>query len=96
MLKKYTIEYSVQFRKHSPPQRHQFYADEVVECEGFIQELLVRGMGLHAIRHDGVDVPPVEFDRLVRIAAGEVAARMVGASLHLKPDEVRQRFGFPS
>lgn len=94
MLKKYTVEYSLQFRKHSPPRHHEFYADDVVECEEFIQELLARGMGLHAIKHDGADVPQVEFDRIVKIAASEVASKLVCASLHIKADEERQRFGF--
>ena len=94
MLRKYTIEYSVHFRKHSPPQHHEFYADDVVQCEEFIQELLVRGMGIHGIKHDGADVPKMEFDRIVKIAAGEVAAKLVCTSLHIKSDEERQRFGF--
>lgn len=94
MLKKYTVEYSLQFRKHSPPQHHEYYADEVVEVEEFIQELLARGMGLHAIKHDGADVPKPEFDRIVKIAAAEVAAKLICASLHIKADEERQRFGF--
>lgn len=94
MLKKYTVEYSVQFRKHSPPQHHEFYADDIVECEAFIQELLARGMGLHAIKHEGADVTPAEFDRIVRTAASELAAKLVCASLHIKADEERQRFGF--
>jgi hypothetical protein len=94
MLKKYTVEYSLQFRKHSPPNHHEFYADDVVQCETFIQDLLARGMGLHAIKHDGADVPPAEFNRIVKIAASEVAAKLVCTSLHIKPDEERQRFGF--
>ena len=94
MLKKYTVEYSLQFRKHSPPKHHEFYADDVVEVEEFIQELLARGMGLHAVRHEGADVPKAEFDRIVKIAAGEVAAKLICASLYIKADEERQRFGF--
>jgi hypothetical protein len=94
MLKLYTVEYSVQFRKHSPPDHHQFYADDVVQVEEFIQELLARGMGLHAIKHQGADVPKIEFDRIVRIAASELAAKAVCTTLHIKPDEERQRFGF--
>lgn len=94
MLKSYTVEYSMQFRKHSPPQHHQFYADDVVECETFIQELLERGMGLHAIKHEAADVPPAEFDRIVKVAAEEVAAKLVCTTLHIKPDEAHQRFGF--
>lgn len=94
MLKNYTVEYSLKFRKHSPPTFHQFYADDVVECEGFIQTLLARGMGLHAIKHDGADVPKKEFDRMVKTAASEVAANLICTSLHIKVDEERQRFGF--
>lgn len=94
MLKKYTVEYSMQFRKHSPPQHHQFYADDVVECEEFIQELLLRGMGLHAIKHEGADVSKTEFDRIVKVAAGEVAAKLICTSLLIKADEERFRFGF--
>ena len=94
MLKQYTVEYSLQFRKHSPPQHHQFFADDVVECENFIQDLLGHGMGLHAIKFEGADVPKAEFDRIVKVAAGEVAAKLICTSLHIKPDEERCRFGF--
>ena len=94
MLKPYTVEYSLAFRKHSPPQHHEFYADDVVECETFIQELLAHGMGLHAVKHEGADVPRAEFDRMVKVAAAEVAARLICTSLHIKPDEERFRFGF--
>jgi hypothetical protein len=94
MLKSYTVEYSFQFRKHSPPPHHEFYADDVVEVETFIQDLLARGMGIHAVKHDGADVPKAEFDRIVKVAAGEVTAKLICASLHIKPDEERFRFGF--
>lgn len=94
MLKPYSVEYSVQFRKHSPPDRHQYFADDVVAVENFVQDLLARGMGLHAIKRDGGDVPRIEFDRIVKIAASEVAAKLVCATLHIKADEERQRFGF--
>lgn len=94
MLKSYSVEYNLQFRKHSPPEHHQYFADDVVEVENFVQSLLAHGMGLHAIRHEGADVPRVEFDRIVKIAASEVAAKFICATLHIKADEERQRFGF--
>ena len=94
MLKKYTVEYSLQFRIHSPPEHQQYFADDVVECETFIQELLAKGMGLHAIKHDGADVSKTEFDRIVKVAASEVAAKLICTSLHIKPEEERFRFGF--
>lgn len=69
MLKKYTVEYSIQFRKHSPPEHHQYFTDDPVACEEFVQGLLERGMGLHAIRHDGSDLSRPDFDRIVKVGA---------------------------
>jgi hypothetical protein len=94
MLKKYTIEYSLHFRKHSPPEHHQYFTDDPVACEEFVQSLLERGMGLHAIKYDGADLPKGDFDRIVKVAAAEVASRLICTSLHIKPDEERFRFGF--
>lgn len=96
MLKKYSIEYSLQFRKHSPPEHHFHYTDDPVSCEEFVQELLEKGMGIHAIKHDGADLPRVDFDRIVKVAAAEIAARRICTSLNIKPDEERYRFGFAS
>jgi hypothetical protein len=94
MLKKYTVEYSLSFRKHSPPEHHQFFTDDPVTCEQFIQDLLARGMGLHAIKHEGAELPRADFDRMVKIAAAEVASRLICTSLNIKPEEERHRFGF--
>jgi hypothetical protein len=94
MLKKYSIEYSLQFRKHNPPEHHVFYTDDPVTWEGFVQELLEKGMGIHAIRHDGAELPAVDFDRIVRVAAAAIASRLICTSLHIKPEEERHRFGF--
>jgi hypothetical protein len=94
MLKKYSIEYSLQFRKHSPPAHHEYFTDDPVECEAFVQNLLENGMGLHAIRHDGAELPTVDFDRIVKIAAAQIASRLICTSLNIKPEEERFRFGF--
>ena len=40
VFKKYTVEYSLQFRNHNPPEHHVFYTNAPVTCEGFVQELL--------------------------------------------------------
>ncbi len=94
MLKKYSIEYSLHFRKNSPPEHHQYFTDDPVACEEFVQGLLGHGMGLHAIKHEGVDLPKVDFDRIVKIAASEVASKLICTSLNIKPEEERYRFGF--
>ena len=94
MLSKYSVEYSLAFRRHSPPQHQIYSTDDPVACEEFVQELLERNMGIHAIRHDGADLPQAEFDRIVKVAANALAARHVCTSLHIKPEEERYRFGF--
>jgi uncharacterized protein YabE (DUF348 family) len=94
MLKKYTIEYSLQFRKHATAERHTFYTDDPLVCESFLQQLLERGMGIHVIRHDGVELAQADFDRMVKVAASTIAGRLVATSLNLKNDEVNHRFGF--
>lgn len=93
MLKNYSVEYSLCFRRHSPPEHHFYYTDDPVACEEFVQELLERGMGLHAIKHQGVELPPHEFDRIVKVAATALVAKHLYTSLHIKPDEARYRFG---
>jgi hypothetical protein len=94
MQKQYTVEYSLRFRKHSPPEHHHYFTDDPVACEEFVGELLEKGMGLHAIRHDGVDVSKSEFDRIVKLAAGNLAARHICSSLNIKAEEEKYRFGF--
>jgi hypothetical protein len=94
MLKKYSVEYSLRFRKHSPPEHHEYYTDDPVACEEFVQSLLEHGMGLHAIRHEGTYLPKLDFDRIVKVAAAQVASKLICASLHIKAEEERYRFGF--
>lgn len=94
MLKKYTVEYSLGFRGHVRSEHQHYYADEAVACEKFVQELLERGLSLHAIRRDGAELPPHEFERIVKVAAAGIASDRICASLNIKPDEVRFRFGF--
>ncbi len=92
MMAKYTIEYGVPFRKHVQP--HHFSTDDPVACEEIVEDLLERGLAIRAIRHEGLDLPRHEFDRLVKTAAGMLAARSVCKSLDIKPEEEKYRFGF--
>ena len=92
MLPKYTIEYGVPFRKNVQP--HHYSTDDPVACEEFVEELLERGLALRAIRHEGVELPSHEFDRVVKTAAGMLAARRVCTTLGIKSEEEKYRFGF--
>ncbi len=92
MLAKYSVEYTTKFKKHA--QMNHYSTDDPVTCEEFIEELLERGYGLHAIKHEGVDLAPKEFDRIVKTAAGMLASRKICASLGIKGEEEKYRFGF--
>jgi hypothetical protein len=92
MLPKYTVEYSAQFRKHAQP--NHYSTDDPVACEVFVEELLERGFPIRAIKHDGLELPRHEFDRVVKNAAGMLASKHLCASLGIKPEEEKYRFGF--
>ena len=92
MIPKYSIDYSTKFRKHAQP--NHYVSDDPVACEEFIEELLERGYTIRAIKHEGLDLPKVEFDRLIKNAAGMLASRHICASLGIKAEEEKFRFGF--
>jgi hypothetical protein len=92
MLPKYTIEYTTQFRRHA--QANHFSTDDPVACEEFVEELLGRGFAIRAIKHEGVELPKNEFDRIVKTAAGMLASKHICASLGIKAEEEKFRFGF--
>lgn len=92
MIPKYTIEFAVPFAKQAQP--HHYSTDDPVTCEEFTEELLERGFPIHAIKHEGVNLPKHEFDRIVKTAASMMTAKHICSSLAIKPDEERFRFGF--
>jgi hypothetical protein len=92
MMPKYTIEYGTHFKKH--PQTHHFSSDDPITCEEFVEELLEHGFKIQAIKHEGLNLPKADFDKLVKTAAGMLAAKHICASLEIKPEEEHYRFGF--
>lgn len=92
MLPKYTVEYTTHFRRHNQPSHYS--TDDPVACEEFLEELLERGFAVRAIKHEGVELSKPEFDRLVKTAAGMLASRHLCASLGIKAEEEKFRFGF--
>jgi hypothetical protein len=92
MLPKYTVEYSTQFRRHA--QGNHYSTDDPVACEEFMQELLERGFRILTIKHEGVDLPRHDFDKMIKTAAGMLASKHVCVSLGLKAEEESYRFGF--
>jgi hypothetical protein len=92
MFPKYTIEYSSKLRKQ--PQLHRYSTDDPVACEEAIEELLEMGLRIRAIKHEGLDLPKQDFDKMVKMAAGMLASKTICVSLGIKPEEERFRFGF--
>lgn len=92
MLPKYTIEYALQFRKHA--QTNYYSTDDPVACEEFVGELLEKGLRVQSIKHEGLDLPKTDFDRIIKTAADMVASKRICTSLGIKPEEERFRFHF--
>ena len=92
MLSKYTIEYAVQFKRS--PEVYQYRSDDPVACEEFLAELLEHGCHVKAIRHEGLDLPKPDFDKMIKTAAGMLAAKAICASLGISTEEEHFRFGF--
>jgi len=92
MIPKYTIEYTTPFRKHA--HCNHYSTDDPVACVEFVEELLERGFSINAIKHEGLELPRHEFDRIVKTAAGMMTSRHICASLGIKPEEEKFRFGF--
>lgn len=92
MLPKYTVEYLTPFKNCSMTSHYS--SDDPVACEEFVEELLERNLKIKAIKHEGLDVPKPDFDKMVRTAASMMTSRHLCASLGIKPEEERYRFGF--
>lgn len=92
MMSKFTIEYTQPFKHTS--ETHDYRSDDPVACEEFLEELLEKGYRIKAIRHEGVDVPAPDFDKMVKIAASMLASKVIRASLGISTDEEHFRFGF--
>lgn len=92
MIPKYIIEYSTQFRRTSQPSHYS--TDDPVACDEFLEELLERGAKILAVKHEGVDLPKHEFDKLIKTAAGMMASRHICESLNINSEEEHYRFGF--
>lgn len=92
MIAKYTVEFSPLFKRQVAS--HHFSTDDPVACEEFLEELLDRGFSIQSIKHEGVELPRVDFDRMVKTAAGMLISKRLCSSLHIKPDEEKFRFGF--
>ena len=94
MIAKYKVEYAVPFHGHE--QSHHYTTDDPINCEGFIAQLLERGFKIKAVLHQGVELPKVDFDRLIKTAAGILSTSLICRSLGIDSSEAHHRFGVPA
>jgi hypothetical protein len=92
MIPKYTIEYTLKFRQHAQPLHHS--TDDPVAAGEFLLELLELGFPIHKIRHEGVELSRHDADKMIKNAAGMLAAKHIRTSLGIDAEEERYRFGF--
>ncbi len=92
MIAKYHIEYALAPHKGSHELHYQ--TDDPVAAELFLTDLLDEGARIRDIKHDAVSLPRHDFDKMVKAAAGMLAARRVCLALGIKPEEEHWRFGF--
>ncbi len=92
MLAKYHIEYAIHVGRNAHVNHYQ--TDDPVAAEEFLVHVLEHGYKFHAIRHEGVELPRHESDKMLKTAAGVLASRHLCASLGIKPEEEPFRFGF--
>ena len=92
MLAKYNIEYTTQFKQHTPT--YHYHSDDPVACEEFLLELLERGFQIKYIRHEGVELPRTNADKMIKTAAEMLAAKCICNAIGISAEEEHYRFGF--
>ena len=92
MIPKYNVEYTVDLGRHA--HTSHYTTDDPVACEQFLTELLERGHRIRGIHHEGVELPKVDSDKMIKTAASMLAAKRICIALAIKPEEEHYRFGF--
>ena len=62
----------------------------------FSPNSLRRGYKISSMLHEGVALPGVDFDRMVKTAAGILTSRHICRSLGIDSAEAHHRFGSPA
>ena len=94
MLSKYKVTYDID--PHGKMPASHFITDDPIACETFLTDLLDRKLHIRDIAHEGVALPPKQFDEMLRSAVLQLASHHVCASLKISSDDAHVRFGLPS
>jgi len=92
MLAKYTINYIILPQHSERVLTH--HTDDPVEAEEFLSHLLLAGARITAIEHEGVALSQQQSDRMLKVAAEQIASLLLRESLAIDGAETKHRFGF--
>jgi hypothetical protein len=92
MMPKYTIEYAMPFKRSA--EIYCYRSDDPVACEEFLEELLERGYRIQAILHEGLELPKIDLDKMIKTAGRMMVAKAICSSLGIPAEEEHYRFGF--
>lgn len=92
MLSKFTIEYTGFPHQDKDPHFHR--TDDPVEAEDFLTRLLILDARILSIKHEGLDLSPHQFDRMLKVAAERLISQLLGKALGIDGAAVKHRFGF--
>ena len=94
MLAKYKIEYAIPFSRADHTQYH--LTDDPVACEEFLAELLERGFKVKSVLHQGVELPKIEMDKMIKMSLGMLMTIHLCRSLGIDRVEASHRFNTPA
>jgi hypothetical protein len=92
MQTSFAIDYIVFPEHNSRVLTHR--TDDPVAVEDFLMHLLATGARIREIRHDSLALGSHQFDQMLKVAAGRIAAQMLRKSLGLDSVKIKDRFGF--
>jgi hypothetical protein len=92
MLHKFAIEYTRHPHSNEPCGTHR--TDDPIEAEEYLMQLLHARSRILSIKHEGVDLPQAQFDRMLRIAGERLISEALEHALDIDNAEVRHRFRF--
>ena len=92
MLHKFAIEYTRHPRSNEPVGTHR--TDDPVEAEEYLMQLLHARSRILSVKHEGVDIPRAQFDRMLKVASERLISEMLCNALDIDSAEISHRFGF--
>jgi hypothetical protein len=91
MQTKYIIEYT---RLHHPTETPLLHrTDDPIEAEEFLMQLLSAHARILQIKHEGIEMPQHQMDRMLKVASERLVSQMLRDALSIDGEEVRHRFG---